>query len=209
MARWKISDRWTECVKSIFPCSDVSDEDADCIIDSSLDSSPSASPAPPHPHTSSTPHTNSQKKDSSKTKWSVEKNSESNLSVKAKQQDLPLFTGNTSSTMQLRARKPGRKIHLISERTAAVCDLPSVLYHCWSFKILMIYWGFSSLKGSTNENSPMSGQRRRVRITVVRFFRIKLEKCNWNCYVWVADVDRGWDTEANRRCWKIWSRQLE
>lgn len=136
--------------------------------------------------------------------------SESDLSVKAYQQDPPLFTGNTSSTMQLKARKPGRKIHLISERMAAVCDLPSVIYQCWSaFKILMIYWGFSSLKGSTNENSPMSGQRRRVRITVVRFFRIQLEKWNWNCYVWVADVDRGWDTEANRRCWKIWSRQLE
>lgn len=89
------------------------------------------------------------------------------LFVKAKLFDLPLYTGNTSSTMQLRARKPGRKIHLMSERTAAVCHLTSVLYQCWSaFKILMIYWGFS-LKGSTNENSPMSGQRRRVRTSQV------------------------------------------
>lgn len=56
--------------------------------------------------------------------------SESDLFVKAKQYDLPLYTGNTSSTMQLRARKPGRKIRLMSERTAAVRDLTSVLYQC-------------------------------------------------------------------------------
>lgn len=94
--------------------------------------------------------------------------SESDLFVKAKQYDLPLYTGNTSLTMQLRARKPGRKIHLMSERTAAVRDLTSVLYQCWSaFKILMIYWGFSSLKGSNNENSSMSGPRRRVRTSQV------------------------------------------
>lgn len=94
--------------------------------------------------------------------------SESDLFVKAKQYDLPLYTGNTSSTMQLRARKPGRKIRLMSERTAAVRDLTSVLYQCWyAFKILMIYWGFSSLKGSNNENSSMSGSRRRVRTSQV------------------------------------------
>lgn len=56
--------------------------------------------------------------------------SELDLFVKAKLFDLPLYTGNTSSTMQLRARKPGRKIHLMSERTAAVCHLTSVLYQC-------------------------------------------------------------------------------
>lgn len=76
------------------------------------------------------------------------------------------------------------------------------------FENSLIYWGFSSLKGSTNENSLMPGQRKRVRTTVVRFFRVQLENWKVTC-VWIADVDRGWDTEANRRSSKIWSGQLE
>ncbi|TNM90686.1 hypothetical protein fugu_002975 [Takifugu bimaculatus] len=89
----------------------TSDDDVDCIIDSSLNSSPSASPALLHPHTSSTPHTNSQQKDSSKTKWK----------------------------------------HLFNNATESK--------ETWEEDSFNIGKDGSE---STNENSPMSGQRRRM-----------------------------------------------
>ncbi|XP_056881158.1 telomeric repeat binding factor a isoform X3 [Takifugu flavidus] len=91
--------------------SNTSDDDVDCIIDSSLNSSPSASPALLHPHTSSTPHTNSQQKDSSKTKWK----------------------------------------HLFNNATESK--------ETWEEDSFNIGKDGSE---STNENSPMSGQRRRM-----------------------------------------------
>lgn len=69
---------------------------------------------------------------------------------------------------------------------------------------LLMYSSFSSPKGSDHDSS--STQRRRVSTAVLRFFEFRGWKSTLSrqsnvtsCSIRVADVDRGWDAEANRR----------
>lgn len=69
----KLNDWWLtgehSVLKPLFACSDEDGVNKVCIVDSSLDSSPSSPPVLPVPQKSSTPHRNPCKQKPSESKW--------------------------------------------------------------------------------------------------------------------------------------------